>query len=137
MAHARTPYPFPQLLIWLCARAITNRRTKIDCAAIFMRERVCGEKGGEGMKAIIGKRNVFEPKQPDPVVCKRILQKTATMWAIINPDGLILTSTVREKRWESFYAVTHGYHKFPQKWRKIYYNRGYRCVRVNIMPVIR
>lgn len=81
---------------------------------------------------VIGERSAFNQKYPDPHVCDQALRKSKTMWAIVNPEGLILPRTVREKRWESYYTVTHGYHKFPQNWKKIYYNRGYRCIRVKI-----
>lgn len=70
--------------------------------------------------------------QPDPCIIKYVKKIPATMWAILDPKGNILTETVSSKRWKAIYAVTHGYHKFPQNWKKVYYNRGFRATKVTV-----
>jgi hypothetical protein len=57
-----------------------------------------------------------------------------TLWAIINPKGRLLIDTVRRKRWRAIYQVTHSDTRFPYSWKNVYYNRGYRAIKVIITP---
>lgn len=73
--------------------------------------------------------------QPDPFIIKDFEKTPVEMWGIINPDGFLLTKTVRKKRWEAIYVVTHGFHKWPQNWKNVYYSRGYRCIKIRVSNV--
>jgi hypothetical protein len=87
---------------------------------------------------IIGENNVFD--------CKRLKKDSIkpdirfhppkkiplTLWAIITPDDKILVDTVRGKRWETIYSMTHSYTRFPHNWKKVYYNRGFRCSKIHV-----
>ena len=61
----------------------------------------------------------------------------STFWAITDPNGEIITDTVKGKRWESVYEITHSPSRFPHNWRTVYYNRGYRAVKVLIATLRR
>lgn len=68
--------------------------------------------------------------KPDSFATRHHKKAPAVMWAVLNPEGRILTNTICGRRWEAMYAVTTGAHKWPQNWKTVYYNRGFRCAKV-------